>query len=96
MNFSIHRDDGRRSNLLILLTAMALAVGLITPVAAVTAGEDVSVIVTLEEGSAADPGELVAEFGGSLEQPLDITTGGTSSGSWLNTSFAGSRSCNLK
>jgi len=64
MNFSKQSDARRRSNLVILLTTLALAVGLLTPVAAASAAEDVQVIVTAADGSIAGAEAVVLSLGG--------------------------------
>ena len=75
MNSSIHGGASRLSNLLILLTAMALAIGLVAPTAATATDSDVQVIVTLADGADADPAALLREVGGSLEKQLDLING---------------------
>jgi len=73
MMFSLSHGASRPRVLLILLTAMALAVALLPNPPAIAAAEsDIQVIVTAIDGSTATASDAVRDVGGSVERGLGL------------------------
>jgi len=76
MTFSVSRGASRQRNRLILLTVLVLFATLLAGAPASRAVvDDVDVIVTLVDETAADPSELVSDAGGSFGRDLAIING---------------------